>query len=345
MPVLQEQIVNYLMGLIERGQHDDMLPSQNQLREQFNVSTVTVRGALDRLVAHGLVYRRQGKGCFIRKVGNPLSAERIFLILPAQADVNGEFVMGLFNAARERNYHMIFYHYDGNEEALQYELRQAAPSAAIWLAPSLYRDAETITRLAALNLHLLLFNRAFDYPAVSYVSGDFRSDGRTLGEALTERGVRRVLYLSYDMRMMFAALRCEGLREALSAGGGAVDAIGAGNMEGSDEVVIEAAAALLRKERYDAVVCAQGAIWPAMGRALHRAGCDPELMWFGSFNAPASGDEAYPRTVWSVQPVATMAVRAVELIARLLAGGVPERLLVPAELEYASLPAPEAISL
>lgn len=334
MAVLQDEIVSYLLGLIEHGQHDDMLPSQNQLRDRFQVSTVTVRGALDKLVQRGLVYRRQGKGCFIRKVGPEVSVARIFLILPAQADVHGEFVLGLFHAARARHYHMIFYHYDGREEALQYELRQVAPSAVIWLAPSLYRDAETVVRLASLNLHVLLFNRIYEHPAVSYVSGDFRSDGLLLAEALAARSVRRVLFLSYGMREMFSVLRHAGLAARLEALGGSVDLVevGGGGPE-SDRAVVEAAVMKLRREQYDAVVCAQGALWPALSAAVRQAEVKPEVMWFGNFNALAVGDEFFPRVVCSVQPVAAMAIRAVELIDRLLAGGSPERLLVPAMLE------------
>ena len=67
MAILQKEIINHLLTLIEKGQHGDMLPSQNELRRQFNVSTVTVRKALEKLEDIGCIYRHQGKGCFIRR--------------------------------------------------------------------------------------------------------------------------------------------------------------------------------------------------------------------------------------------------------------------------------------
>ena len=49
MAILQNEVAKYLLGLIEQGDHDDELPSQNELRKLFNCSTVTVRKAIEKL--------------------------------------------------------------------------------------------------------------------------------------------------------------------------------------------------------------------------------------------------------------------------------------------------------
>jgi GntR family transcriptional regulator len=56
---LRQAIENKLLG------PDDALPPERDLAEQFSVSRITVRKALDGLVSEGLLTRRQGSGTFV----------------------------------------------------------------------------------------------------------------------------------------------------------------------------------------------------------------------------------------------------------------------------------------
>lgn len=62
------QLVRNLTAAIETGQWraGEALPPERVLCEQLSVSRVTMRMALDALVKHGLVTRRQGAGTFVR---------------------------------------------------------------------------------------------------------------------------------------------------------------------------------------------------------------------------------------------------------------------------------------
>ncbi|MBE7554959.1 MAG: GntR family transcriptional regulator [Anaerolineales bacterium] len=61
------QLYEILRQNIVRGewQPDDMLPSEIELMERYNVSRITVRQALDELVNEGLIYRQRGRGTFV----------------------------------------------------------------------------------------------------------------------------------------------------------------------------------------------------------------------------------------------------------------------------------------
>jgi len=65
------QIAEILRGLIAEanlGPESDMpLPSENELCDLYSVTRATVRHALDLLEREGLLYRRKGKGTFLRR--------------------------------------------------------------------------------------------------------------------------------------------------------------------------------------------------------------------------------------------------------------------------------------
>ena len=62
-----EQISEWIRARIDSGVHapNDQLLSENQICEQFGVSRITVRRALQTLESEGLIYRRQGLGAFV----------------------------------------------------------------------------------------------------------------------------------------------------------------------------------------------------------------------------------------------------------------------------------------
>ena len=64
---LYQRLARGLRDAIERGvvKPEDALPAERDLATDFSVSRITVRKALDALVAEGLLIRRQGAGTFV----------------------------------------------------------------------------------------------------------------------------------------------------------------------------------------------------------------------------------------------------------------------------------------
>lgn len=64
---IYKQIENYLKELIKSGELNEgsLLPSENQLVEMFNVTRMTVRSALNNLVAEGYIVKKKGVGSVV----------------------------------------------------------------------------------------------------------------------------------------------------------------------------------------------------------------------------------------------------------------------------------------
>lgn len=69
-PSLSDQVYEIIMKAISNGTYPSgsLLPSENQLAEQFNVSRPTVRSAFARLMERGYVNRHRGVGTFVAEL-------------------------------------------------------------------------------------------------------------------------------------------------------------------------------------------------------------------------------------------------------------------------------------
>lgn len=79
MPARYEKIAAHLRALIAEAEPGDRLPSEAELCEQFGVSRMTARQAMQVVAGDGLIERRRGAGTFVRTppvprdLGSPLS--------------------------------------------------------------------------------------------------------------------------------------------------------------------------------------------------------------------------------------------------------------------------------
>jgi len=70
------QVKEYLRSQIQTGAYttDELIPSERELAEEFEINRLTVRQAINELVQEGLLYRQRGIGTFVSapKIEQPL---------------------------------------------------------------------------------------------------------------------------------------------------------------------------------------------------------------------------------------------------------------------------------
>jgi GntR family transcriptional regulator len=79
---LHSQLKEALLALIKNGQfrEGDLIPTENEIGQSFNVSRITVRRAISELAREGYLTARQGKGTFVTrpKIERPITLMRSF---------------------------------------------------------------------------------------------------------------------------------------------------------------------------------------------------------------------------------------------------------------------------
>ena len=95
---VSEQVYQQLLGMILQGNYrtGDRIPSEIELTERFGCSRNTVRGAIKRLDALGMVESRQGGGTYIRSVSTNFALN---LFIPAML-VGADDLMNLMSFRR-----------------------------------------------------------------------------------------------------------------------------------------------------------------------------------------------------------------------------------------------------
>ena len=87
--LLYQQIQQYLQGRISSGQllKNGKLPSERELQDHFQSTRITVREALMRLEAEGIIYRQNRRGWFVcppRLVWNPVHKVNFYELAASQ---------------------------------------------------------------------------------------------------------------------------------------------------------------------------------------------------------------------------------------------------------------------
>jgi len=220
------QIYTALKQRIESGEwnYGAMLPSENELSEQYGISRGTVRQVLAKLEEDGLIRREQGKGTFIARTGasapsKGVNGRSISFVVPYVRDSYvSSILLGLESVARDNGYAVIFHHVENDIEKQEPVLRQAVQqgAAGIVLYPvNSYAASPILNELVHKRYPLVLVDRYIRGLVSDFVTSDNFGGGLCATQHLLSLGHRRIAFLSWVELATSMEHRRLGYRQAL----------------------------------------------------------------------------------------------------------------------------------
>ncbi len=237
---LYEQIYKHLLSEVQSGQlkSGDRVPSENELSEQFGVSRITSKKALEKLVQTGIIERTQGKGSFVAEQlpdlstlsvpdSNTQTKETLGLIgvvLPDFSDAYGLTTLRtLEQCCTQADYLMALRlshgRRDEEEQAIQTLVQRGVEGLIIMPVHGEFYNAEVL-RLVLNGFPFVLLDRYLKGIPAGAVYTDNLKASQELTTYLIERGHRNIAFVSPPAENTSAIEdRIQGYLAALSQAG------------------------------------------------------------------------------------------------------------------------------
>lgn len=215
MPIpLYQKLYDYVKETIESGQRKpgERVQSEKELAEQFGVSRITSKKALEKLYDDGLIDRIQGKGSFVAQVPPPAEARKvrreeravgsglIGVLLPDLSESFGlNLLRSIDTACVESGFSMIFRLTHGDqraEEAALQSLRAAGAQGVIILpVQGEFYNAELL-RIVLDGFPVVLVDRYLRGISAPTVCSDNYHAAQRMVDYLLERGHQHIAFIS-----------------------------------------------------------------------------------------------------------------------------------------------------
>lgn len=215
--LLYEKITNYLKEEMRNGKLNvgDKLPTEMELANQFSVSRITSKRALEDLRTEGLIYRIRGSGSFISKKldddkavqaemksGNTIDFSKIIsLVIPFDTANGG--IMGVVNGASRAlegtDYLLSIYCCNNSieeEHDLLMSLYEKRVGGIIYYPISDRKNIEVINMFYLDEYPIVSIDKYFESVPINYVVSDNMNGAYLAAKHLIESGHQKVAFLS-----------------------------------------------------------------------------------------------------------------------------------------------------
>ncbi len=230
MPSRSSRVVKYqkvkeiLAGEIERGKYGlgGRLPSEKQLAEEFEVSIITIRQAVEALARDGYVQKIQGSGTYVRHLRPAIQRKVWAFVVPNLKHAwYPPVAEGIEEVARAAGIQLTVAGTDLEEDPGETIRRLVAMGAeAFAVAPSFERrsDATPLLELAMAGIPFVFVGDYLEDVEAPRVLWDYAGGARLATEHLLSYGHRRIAFVSHPASHSSERMWA-GYREALAATG------------------------------------------------------------------------------------------------------------------------------
>lgn len=223
---LYQQIIADIKEKIGSGvlQVGDRLGSHRDLSDQYGVSIITVRKALDMLISEEILYARVGKGTFVARQTPPVDHRKHKTIGLVLHDLSIPLFMDILRGteehAYEAGYNLLFSTSSRQieKEEGQIERFQAIGVDGLIIASMnpFHRASESVRALHEAGFAYVMVSYVED-PELYYVGANHELGSFLATEHLIHQGRRRIAFLNAPREDRLGVLRAQGYRRALEA--------------------------------------------------------------------------------------------------------------------------------
>ncbi len=230
MPARPSRVVKYqkvkevLAGEIEKGKYGvgGRLPSEKQLADEFDVSIITIRQAVEALSREGYVQKIQGSGTYVRHLRPAIQRKVWSFVVPnLKYAWYPPVAQGIEEVARAAGIQLTLAGTDLEEDPGETIRRLVSMGAeAFAVAPSAEKrsDATPLLELAMAGVPFVFVGDYLEDVDASRVLWDYAGGARLGTEHLLSYGHRRIAFLSHPSNHTSERMWA-GYRDALGAAG------------------------------------------------------------------------------------------------------------------------------
>ena len=313
------QLINQLRSnLLNTLKPGALIPPERVLCEQFQVSRITVRKALEQLTVNGEIYKLHGKGTFKSFNCSNGVKELVYVICNTSMITSPgreKIIRALAETAEKRGYHLVIrgYHSSGNMEGLR-------DFAIQGINGGLLVSVQELTNADILSLQQTRIPCVFMNQEKGYsVHCDYIAAGRLAAEWANRKKFRRIaLFLPsrklHDMRNYLA-----GFQDALNQ---KVSSFAFFETHYCRQTAAETASKLLKKKNAlpDAVICGDDLDAAGAADALNEAGMRGRIPVCGVNNSYLASEMQFSSIDLNLEERSR---QAAELLADILEGKAP----------------------
>ncbi|MFH0797472.1 MAG: GntR family transcriptional regulator [Candidatus Omnitrophota bacterium] len=327
MNTLYLQIKDYLSDEIGKRNAGELLPAESQLCEMFRVSRVPVRRAMEDLVKDGLIYRKKGKGTFVRKIAasqQPLSFTVVLPMGDREIPFYSSICMGIIAKATELRADTHILPFTSNRKSVLDKVENSPETGIIWVAP-VGDDHEVLEELREQGYHVMILNRVMKNSHFNYISTDHRKGARDITLHLLDKGHKKIGFVGrWELNPSFVQ-RYAGFLEAFQLRGmdrpdGMMECVDGGELLTSSGLKTPLTKMFSRYSPTALFLCGGNFIEPVltwMKEAHLRVAENLEIATFDEV-PPSHDEKALIHEV--IQPLREMGVLAVEEMRKILSG-------------------------
>jgi len=211
--LLYEQIAEELKNKILSGEYvkDQKLPTENDLAQEYKVSRITSKRALEELKKEGLIYRVRGSGSFVNEIDEELlqmtraramnTARAIAIIMPKHVSESSfaQSINGAVKVFEKAGYYSVIHSGVKNADDEKKIIKKMYDDGIGGIIYYPVSDRENYTLLNSLfldNYPIVTIDKYFESLPISNVVADNYNGGRIATEYLIKLGHEKIGFVS-----------------------------------------------------------------------------------------------------------------------------------------------------